>query len=45
VAGNALALCPPIIITKDEVDEMLKRMKTGVDTAYQELKDRGLIAG
>jgi 4-aminobutyrate--pyruvate transaminase len=45
VAGNALALCPPIIITKEEVDEMLKRMKAGVDTAYQELKDRGLIAG
>lgn len=45
VAGNALALCPPIIITKDEVNDMLARMKTAVDAAYAELKAQGLIAG
>ena len=44
VAGNALALCPPLIITKAEVDDMLARMKTAVDTAYAELQDKGLIA-
>ncbi len=44
VAGNALALCPPIIITKAEVDDMLTRLKTAVDTAYAELKEQGLIA-
>ncbi|MDC0657325.1 aminotransferase [Leisingera sp. SS27] len=44
VAGNALALCPPIIITKAEVDDMLARLKTAVDTAYAELKEQGLIA-
>ncbi|UWQ80412.1 aminotransferase class III-fold pyridoxal phosphate-dependent enzyme [Leisingera sp. S132] len=44
VAGNALALCPPIIITKAEVDDMLARMKSAVDTAYAELSEQGLIA-
>jgi len=43
VAGNALAFCPPLIITKAEVDEMLKRTKTGVDTAYEALKSEGLL--
>ncbi len=44
VAGNAVALCPPLIITKAEVDEMLKRLKTSIDTAYERLKEQGLIA-
>ncbi len=44
VAGNALAFCPPLIITKAEVDEMLKRTKAGVDAAYDALKEEGLIA-
>ncbi|MCF6431729.1 aminotransferase [Leisingera sp. MMG026] len=44
VAGNAVALCPPIIITKDEVDDMLARLKTAIGTAYEQLKDNGLIA-
>jgi adenosylmethionine-8-amino-7-oxononanoate aminotransferase len=44
VAGNAVALCPPLIITKAEVDEMLKRLKTSIDTAYDRLKEQGLIA-
>ncbi|MDE4176180.1 aminotransferase [Phaeobacter sp. PT47_59] len=44
VAGNAVALCPPLIITKAEVDEMLKRLKASIDTAYERLKDQGLIA-
>ncbi len=43
VAGNALAFCPPLIITKPEVDEMLKRTKAGVDTAYEALKSEGLL--
>lgn len=44
VAGNALAFCPPLIITKAEVDEMLKRTKAGVDTAYEALKSEGLLS-
>ncbi|NDW46830.1 aminotransferase [Ruegeria sp. PrR005] len=44
VAGNSAALCPPLIITKEEVDEMLRRLKKAVDSAYAELKDKGLLA-
>uniref|UniRef100_UPI002B272217 aminotransferase class III-fold pyridoxal phosphate-dependent enzyme n=1 Tax=Leisingera sp. TaxID=1879318 RepID=UPI002B272217 len=44
VAGNAVALCPPIIITKDEVDDMLARLKAAIDSAYGDLKDKGLLA-
>ncbi|MGR3759848.1 aminotransferase [Roseobacteraceae bacterium NS-SX3] len=44
VAGNAVALCPPLIITKKEVDEMLKRLKTAIDATYEELKGQGLLA-
>ncbi|WP_264212989.1 aminotransferase [Leisingera thetidis] len=44
VAGNAVALCPPIIITRAEVDDMLARLKKAVDTTYADLKDKGLIA-
>ncbi|NIZ14867.1 aminotransferase [Phaeobacter sp. HF9A] len=43
VGGNALAFCPPLIITKQEVDEMLKRTKAGVDAAYETLKAEGLL--
>ena len=40
---DAMAFCPPLIITKAEVDEMLKRTKVGVDTAYEALKSEGLL--
>jgi 4-aminobutyrate--pyruvate transaminase len=43
VAGNALAFCPPLIITKDQVDEMLRRAKAGVDAAYDDLRSEGHI--
>jgi len=43
VAGNALAFCPPLIITKAEVDEMLKRTRAGVDAAYESLKTEGVL--
>ncbi|MDE4305126.1 aminotransferase [Phaeobacter gallaeciensis] len=45
VAGNALAFCPPLIITKAEVDDMLKRAKSAVDNTYEALKAEGLIDG
>jgi adenosylmethionine-8-amino-7-oxononanoate aminotransferase len=44
VGGNAVALCPPIIITRAEVDDMLARLKAGIDATYDSLKDQGLIA-
>ena len=43
VAGNALAFCPPLIITKPEIDDMLTRVKTALDTSYESLKAEGLL--
>lgn len=43
VAGNALAFCPPLIITKDEIDDLLNRVKTALDEAYDSLNEQGLI--
>ncbi|MEP1496116.1 aminotransferase class III-fold pyridoxal phosphate-dependent enzyme, partial [Pseudophaeobacter sp.] len=45
VAGNALAFCPPLIITKPEIDDMLTRVKTALDTSYESLKAEGLLDG
>ncbi len=44
VGGNALAFCPPLIITKDEVDDLISRVKTSLDQSFTELNDTGLIA-
>ncbi|UWR53904.1 aminotransferase class III-fold pyridoxal phosphate-dependent enzyme [Phaeobacter inhibens] len=44
VAGNAVALCPPLIITREEVDDMLTRLKTAIDASYEELKAGGHLA-
>jgi 4-aminobutyrate--pyruvate transaminase len=33
VAGDNLALCPPLIITESETDEMFDRFTKGLDAA------------
>ena len=33
VAGNALALCPPLIITREQVDEIVDKLKLSIDQA------------
>jgi 4-aminobutyrate---pyruvate transaminase len=43
VAGNALALCPPLIITKEQVDDMLDRVARALDITWQDLRDQGLV--
>lgn len=45
VAGNALALCPPLIITRAEIDALMGKLKAAIDSTYAEMKDKGLIAG
>ncbi|NRB19020.1 MAG: aminotransferase class III-fold pyridoxal phosphate-dependent enzyme [Rhodobacteraceae bacterium] len=45
VAGNAVALCPPLIITRDEIDALMGKLKAAIDGTYAELQDKGLIAG
>jgi 4-aminobutyrate--pyruvate transaminase len=33
VAGNALALCPPLIINREQVDEIVDKLKLSIDQA------------
>jgi 4-aminobutyrate--pyruvate transaminase len=33
VAGNALAMCPPLIITREQVDEIVDKLKLSIDQA------------
>jgi adenosylmethionine-8-amino-7-oxononanoate aminotransferase len=33
VAGNALAMCPPLIITREQVDEIVDKLTLAIDQA------------
>jgi len=45
VAGNSVALCPPLIITEAEVDDMLSRLSAALDATHEQLAAQGLLAG
>jgi 4-aminobutyrate--pyruvate transaminase len=42
--GDAVAFCPPLIITTDEIDLMLTRFGRALDETYAKLRDQGLAA-
>ncbi len=44
VAGTSFALCPPLIITEAQVDEMVDALVRGVDATLAHLRQEGLIA-
>jgi 4-aminobutyrate---pyruvate transaminase len=41
---DAVAFCPPLIISENEIDEMLSRFGRALDDTYAMLRDRGLAA-
>lgn len=41
--GDVLAVSPPLIITQDELDSLLERLKRGIADAEAELRQRGLL--
>lgn len=43
--GDRVALCPPLIISEDEVDEMFRRFGQALDDTAAMVRDRGLAAG
>lgn len=45
VAGNSLAFCPPLIITKEQVDDMLDCVAPALDETYEHLRAEGMVAG
>jgi 4-aminobutyrate--pyruvate transaminase len=42
--GDAIALCPPLIISEAEVDEMLRRFATALDETQAALRAAGLAS-
>ncbi|MEM7059028.1 MAG: aminotransferase [Pseudomonadota bacterium] len=42
--SDSLALCPPMIITEDQIDELFAPMETALDATYQWAKSEGHIA-
>ncbi|WP_282094580.1 aminotransferase [Epibacterium ulvae] len=43
VAGNALAFCPPLIITTKQVDDMVAAVSVALDETYDTLREQNLI--
>ena len=39
--GDTLAMCPPMIITADELEEMFAPMETALDATYAWAKAEG----
>jgi len=42
--GDTLAMCPPMIITEDEIDAMFEPMEAALDATHQWAKAEGHIA-
>ena len=38
--GDALAICPPLIISDDEIDQLFDRLGTALDRTAAELRRR-----
>lgn len=41
--GDEIYVCPPLIITEDEMDDLLRRIEVGLNDAYEILKKDGVI--
>jgi 4-aminobutyrate--pyruvate transaminase len=44
-APDAVYVCPPLIITKAEIDELMDALKAALDDGYAEAVRRGLVGG
>lgn len=44
LAGNSIAFCPPMIITAEQIDEMIGKFGAALDKTHQQLKAEGLLA-
>jgi 4-aminobutyrate--pyruvate transaminase len=42
VGGDVLALCPPLVITREEIDEMFDRLERALDDTYHWARGEGL---
>ncbi len=44
-APDAVYVCPPLIITRAEIDELTDALKAALDDGYAELVRRGMVGG
>jgi 4-aminobutyrate--pyruvate transaminase len=45
IAGDTVSICPPLVISESEIDEMFARLARGLDRTYAWARGEGLIAG
>jgi adenosylmethionine-8-amino-7-oxononanoate aminotransferase len=41
--GNTVAVCPPLVITRSQVDELVEMLGSGLDAALGFAKSKGLL--
>jgi len=41
--GDTISFCPPLIIRKDEIEEMLARLRLALDDTLAMVREKGLI--
>ena len=44
LAGDTLSLCPPLIITPDQLDDMFQRLTRALDRTLDWARKQGLLA-
>ena len=42
-APDAVYVCPPLIITRAEIDELMDALKAALDDGYAEAERRGVV--
>lgn len=45
IAGDTVSICPPLVISESEIDEMFARLTRGLDRTYAWARGEGLLAG
>jgi 4-aminobutyrate---pyruvate transaminase len=43
--GDTLSICPPLVISESEIDEMFERLRRGLDRTQAWATGEGLMAG
>lgn len=43
--GDTLSICPPLVISESEIDEMFERLRRGLDRTQAWASGEGLMAG
>ena len=45
MGGNSIALCPPLVITRSQVDELVSKLGSALDDTLQHAQAEGLLRG